>query len=124
MTDLRIGASILQEAVDLEASKQERLQQSRKEEKAVAAAAANNIKLAFLDDRKTKMLRDQRDRERREARAAAAAQHEAQSSPPISPASLPTSDMPGTGHSLVTLRSDVTMDSPPGHHGGGNENSD
>lgn len=48
MTDLRIGTSILQEAVDLEVSKQERLQQSKKEEKAVAAAAANNVGLHFL----------------------------------------------------------------------------
>lgn len=48
MTDLRIGTLILQEAVDLEVSKQERLQQSKKEEKAVAAAAANNVGLHFL----------------------------------------------------------------------------
>jgi len=113
MTDLRIGAAILQEAVDLEVVKQERLERSKKEEKAVAAAVANNIKLAFLDDRKTKMLRDQRDRERREAQAATAANREVPSSPSISPAS---SDMPGTGHSLVTLRSDVMMDNPPGYH--------
>jgi len=107
MTDLRIGAAMLQEAIDLEVTKQERLERSKKEQKAIAAAAANNIKLAFLDDRKTKMLRDQRDRERREARAAAVARGDAQS-PPLSPVSQ---DMPGTGQSLVTLRSDVTMDS-------------
>jgi hypothetical protein len=79
------------------------------------------IKLAFLDDRKTKMLRDQRDRETREARVAAAARREAEASS-LSPASSPIRDMPGTGHSLVTLRSDVTMDSPPGYHEDDDEN--
>jgi len=61
------------------------------------------------------MLRDQRDRETREARMAAAARREAEASS-LSPASSPTRDMPGTGHTLVTLRSEVTMDSPPGYH--------
>jgi len=120
MTDLRIGAAILKEAVELEAVKQERLGRARKEEKAVAAAAANNIKLAFLDDRKTKMLRDQRERERREAQAAAAAR-ETQTVPPISPASSAIPDMPGTGRSLVSLRS---VDSPPGYHEDSIENTD
>jgi hypothetical protein len=45
MVDLRIGAAILKEAVDLEAEKQERLNQSKREEKALAAAAANNVRL-------------------------------------------------------------------------------
>jgi hypothetical protein len=66
------------------------------------------------------MLRDQRDRERREAQAAAAAR-ESQTPPPVSPASSPIRDMPGTGHSLVTLRS---VDNPPGYHEDSNENSD
>jgi hypothetical protein len=134
MKDLRIGAAILQEAVDLEVVKQQQLERSKKEEKAAAAAVTNNvgrhcanildsndmkkkivqIKLAFLDDRKTKMLRDQRDRETREARMAAAAREAEASS--LSPASSPIRNMPGTGHTLVTLRSDVTMDSPPGYH--------
>jgi hypothetical protein len=48
MTDLRIGAAILQESVDLEAARQERLQRSKKEEKAVAAAVANNVGLSQL----------------------------------------------------------------------------
>jgi hypothetical protein len=43
MNDLRIGAAILKEAVDLEAVKQERFERSKKEEKAAAAAAANNV---------------------------------------------------------------------------------
>lgn len=69
------------------------------------------------------MLRDQRDRERREARAAAAARGEAELSPPVSPTSSPMPEMPGTGYSLVTLQSDVTMDNPA-HHEDGNENND
>jgi hypothetical protein len=51
MIDLRIGAGILREAVDLEAVKQERLERSKKEEKAVAAAAANNVGLSLLPPR-------------------------------------------------------------------------
>lgn len=62
------------------------------------------IKLAFLDDRKTKMMRDRREREGREARAAA--QQAVQASPIGSPTpSSPGRDMPGVGHNLVTLSS-------------------
>lgn len=64
-----------------------------------------------MDDRKTKMLRDQRDRERREARAAAAARGEVQE-PPAATGTSPIRDMPGTGQSLMPLQPDVTMDEP------------
>lgn len=67
MENLCIGAAILKEAIDLETEKQGRMQRNRAEEKAAAAAAAQNVKLAFLDDRKTKALHDQRERSRREA---------------------------------------------------------
>ena len=43
MKDLRIGAAILQEAVDLEVVKQQQLERSKKEEKAAVAAVANNV---------------------------------------------------------------------------------
>jgi hypothetical protein len=111
--DLRIGAAILKETVDLEKDKQERSNQAKREEKAVAMAAANNIKLAFLDDRKTKMLRDQRDRERREARAAAVARGEVEETPQAISSSI--GDMPGTGQSLMPLQPNVSMDSPPAY---------
>lgn len=68
MENLRVGAAILKEAIDLEIEKQGRMKRSKAEEKAAAAAAAQNIKLAFLDDRKTKALRDERERSIREAR--------------------------------------------------------
>jgi hypothetical protein len=48
MADLRIGAGILKEAVELEVVKQERSERAKKEEKAVAAAAANNVGLSLL----------------------------------------------------------------------------
>jgi len=40
---MRIGAAILKEAIDLETEKQERAALSKKEEKAVADAAANKV---------------------------------------------------------------------------------
>jgi hypothetical protein len=65
-----------------------------------------------MDDRKTKLLRDERDKERREARTAVLArQAELRETAPI-PRDLsspsPTSQMPGSGHSLR-----VTNDTPP-----------
>ncbi|KAJ6599035.1 hypothetical protein DFH09DRAFT_1303593 [Mycena vulgaris] len=73
MDHLRIGADMLREAIALESEKQARAVQSKKEEKAVADAAAEKIRLAYEDDRKMKLLRDQLEKERRDARIAAAA---------------------------------------------------
>jgi hypothetical protein len=85
---------------------------SKKEEKAAAAAVANNVKLscalcsganfiqvklAFMDDRKSKLLRDQREKQQREAREATAARR---SHDPPSPA--PAVVMPGSGVVLAT----------------------
>jgi len=42
MANLSIGAAILKEAIDLETEKQGRMQRNRAEEKAAAAAAAQN----------------------------------------------------------------------------------
>lgn len=129
MTDLRVGAAILKEAIELDTEKQKRLDQAKREEKAAAAAVASNVrssyhlcycigpvngiaqvKLAFLDDRKTKSLRDQRERERREARAVAAAnatldENRAPSELMGSPPTSPSPSMPGDGRSLISIRS-------------------
>lgn len=43
MVDLRVGAAILQEAIDLEIEKQERLDRSKREGKAAAAAVTKNV---------------------------------------------------------------------------------
>jgi len=71
--NLRIGADMLREAVDLGSEKEARAAQAKKEEKTVADAAAEKIRLAFEDDRKMKLLRDELEKERRDARIAAAA---------------------------------------------------
>ncbi|KAJ7771404.1 hypothetical protein DFH07DRAFT_228844 [Mycena maculata] len=73
MVNLRIGADMLREAVSLGSEKEVRAAQAKKAEKAVADAAAEKIRLAFEDDRKMKLLRDQLEKERRDARIAAAA---------------------------------------------------
>ncbi|KAF7301676.1 Patatin-like phospholipase domain-containing protein [Mycena indigotica] len=71
---LKIGAELLRETLALKTEKQERELQARKNEKAVASAAAEKVRLAFEDDRKRKQLNDTLERERRAARLEAAAQ--------------------------------------------------
>ncbi|KAG1783298.1 hypothetical protein EV702DRAFT_942594, partial [Suillus placidus] len=66
--ELRLGAQILQETVELADQKSARSQKNAAEAKAATEAATRSTLLAFMDDRKTKMLRDQRDRHNREAR--------------------------------------------------------
>ena len=56
--------------------------------------------MAFLDDRKTKNLRDEQERERRAARAAATQEHPKQAAPPASRAR--SASMSGPGHTLGT----------------------
>jgi len=72
---LRIGADMLREALTLVSEREERAAQAKKNEKAVAEAAAEKIRLAFEDDRKRKQLNDALEKERREARIASAARH-------------------------------------------------
>ncbi|KAI6047155.1 hypothetical protein EDC04DRAFT_2621963 [Pisolithus marmoratus] len=105
MTDLRIGATILGEVIDLEEKKYERSKLSRAEEKAAAAAAAQNVKLAFLDDRKTRAWRDSREKARRSACEAHQAPSSAIPDKDMSP--LPESVMPGVGYSLASTDPDV-----------------
>jgi hypothetical protein len=78
--------AVLKETMERETEKEERLEQAKREEKAIAEAQkakvtvhCNNfililsslqIKEAFLDDRKSKLIADERERQRRIARAA------------------------------------------------------
>ncbi|KAF8639673.1 hypothetical protein AX17_000937 [Amanita inopinata Kibby_2008] len=97
--DLHVGAAILKEFIDLEAMKAERAVQAKKEEKAVAEAAALKVKMAFMDDRLTKSLRDQQERERR---AASATHARSPSVTSASPRSLsPDEQLPSVGHVLT-----------------------
>lgn len=101
MDDLKIGTAILQHFVQLETEKEERAALAKKSEKAVAEAAAEKVKLAFMDDRKTKMQRDEIEKERRAARAASLAQAAlAQEATPVSPSTSASLTMPGSGHTL------------------------
>ena len=47
MEDLRVGAAILKEAIDRETDKEERVQRNMEEQKAVAAAATQNVRFCF-----------------------------------------------------------------------------
>jgi len=105
MDDLKIGAAILQHFVQLETEREERAALAKKSEKAVAEAAAEKVKLAFMDDRKTKMQRDEIEKERRAARAASLAQAALVGEAiPMSPSTSASLTMPGSGH---------TLDGPP-----------
>jgi hypothetical protein len=55
------------------------------------------VKLAFMDDRKSKLLRDQREKQQREAREATAARRSHDS-----PSPAPAVVMPGSGVVLAT----------------------
>jgi hypothetical protein len=96
MEDLRIGNNILVDYIDLETEKQERAARSKKNEKASIEAAAERVKLAYMDDRQTKLLRDQMEKERRAARELAAAKQAAiqqeLSPPPSTPPELKALD--------------------------------
>ncbi|KAF5363787.1 hypothetical protein D9756_000414 [Leucocoprinus leucothites] len=71
MGDLQVGAKILRDHIDLETEKEERIVRARANEKANIAAAAERVKLAFMDDRRSKELKDEMERQQRMARAAA-----------------------------------------------------
>lgn len=106
--ELRNGAQVLQEAIELAEQKSARSQRNAAESKAAAEAAAKNTLLAFMDDRKTKMLRDQRDRYNREVQACHSSSIDGAAAP--SPSSA---EMPGNGR---TLSSSVpTVDEPSPH---------
>ncbi|GLB33843.1 putative PUB domain containing protein [Lyophyllum shimeji] len=102
MDDLRIGTAILKEFIDVENEKAERAARSKVDQKAVAAAVANQVKLAFMEDRKTKLLQDQREKEIRAARAAALARgaESREASPSIQQSVARPVRMPGSAHTL------------------------
>ncbi|KAG1820152.1 uncharacterized protein BJ212DRAFT_1338269 [Suillus subaureus] len=108
--ELRLGAQILQETIELAEQKSARSQKNVAEAKAAAEAATQKALLAFMDDRKTKMLRDQRDRHNREVRAhhSPSVDREGATSPSSPPSNA---EMPGSGHVLSSP--DPVVDEPP-----------
>ncbi|KAJ7590985.1 hypothetical protein C8J56DRAFT_549192 [Mycena floridula] len=100
--DLRIGTVILQEALTLEREKQERASRSKVDEKAVAQAIAEKVKLAFIDDRLSKQSHDAREKQLREARATRAAAVKQNPPPPTLAPEPEGQPMPGSGHVLST----------------------
>ncbi|KAA1466399.1 hypothetical protein DENSPDRAFT_766935 [Dentipellis sp. KUC8613] len=62
MSDLLIGTAILKEVMHTEAEKQEREERRVKLQKEEEQARVEKVKKAFMDDRKTKLLNDQRTR--------------------------------------------------------------
>lgn len=106
--ELRLGAQILQETIALAEQKSARSQKNAAEAKAATEAVTRNTLLAFMDDRKTKMLRDQRDRHNREARALRSSSEETTSPSPAPP----SAEMPGNGH-VLSSPDPVVVDEPP-----------
>jgi len=107
LQDLRVGNTILKEYLAVEIEKEERSARAKKSEKESHDAVAEKVKLAFMDDRKSRMLRDEMEREQRGARAAAAAQREAAKA-----AKPRTNDnaMPGGGQTLSGDTGDQSED--------------
>ncbi|KDQ64535.1 hypothetical protein JAAARDRAFT_64380 [Jaapia argillacea MUCL 33604] len=120
MRDLRIGAEVLKEVLQHKTEQEDRIKQWKREEKAAAEAVQRNVKLAFMDDRKTKQILDKRERERQQAKAEAAARGSV--SPPGSPNMQATSfdSLPGAGNTVGGRRSSTSSDrglgSPPPYH--------
>jgi len=100
MEDLRMGSSILKDYIELETEKQERAARSKKNEKASIEAAAEKVKLAFMDDRQSRSLRDEMEKEQRIARDLAAATQAAVQESSASHSTTPEHTMPGSGHIL------------------------
>ncbi|KAH7929479.1 hypothetical protein BV22DRAFT_1125744 [Leucogyrophana mollusca] len=120
VADLRIGAVILKEVIDRETEKQEYSKRNKVDQKAVAAEVTQRVKLAFIDDRKAKMVRDQIERQAREARAA---NRPASVEPRTEEVEVPASpedfqgrrSMPGVGYTLASP--DPNVDGPPPYNG-------
>lgn len=92
--DLLIGHAVLKEFEHREAEKEQHLARARAEEKAAIEAQKEKIRLAFLDDRKSKLQSDERERELRAARAAKPPSPEPETEPVTPP------QMPGSGSIL------------------------
>jgi len=67
-TELRVGASVLKEALDREIEREERVAHAKREQKALKEIQAKQVMLAYEDDRKRKALYDKLEKERRLAR--------------------------------------------------------
>ncbi|CAA7259800.1 unnamed protein product [Cyclocybe aegerita] len=117
MEELQIGTKVLKEFVSLEAERQERIAKAKAGEKAAREAAAELVKLAFMDDRKNKELRDEMDKEQREGRAIAARRAALATSTPG-----PEPTMPGSGHSLDSPT--IDQNELPGNERAGSYDND
>ncbi|TFY82718.1 hypothetical protein EWM64_g1288 [Hericium alpestre] len=62
INDLRIGTAILKEVLQIEVEKQEREERHKQMQKAEEEARKEKVKKAFMDDRKSNLLRDQREK--------------------------------------------------------------
>ncbi|KAF8165309.1 hypothetical protein B0H34DRAFT_688679 [Crassisporium funariophilum] len=110
--DLQIGNTVLREYLVLELEKQERAALAKKNEKATIKAAEEKVKLAFMDDRRTRMQRDEMEKEQRAARALLASRQAAQQLP-TPRSTTPEGSMPGSGHVLGLLT--LELDEPPSY---------
>ncbi|KAG2077383.1 hypothetical protein BDR04DRAFT_1043346 [Suillus decipiens] len=113
--ELRLGAQILQETIELAEQKLARSQKNAAEAKAATEAATRNVLLAFMDDRKTKMLRDQRERHNREVQAVHSPSVDVEGTTSTSPPPS-NAEMPGSGH-ILSSSDPVVVDEPPPYRG-------
>ncbi|KAG2367347.1 hypothetical protein BDR07DRAFT_1606257 [Suillus spraguei] len=110
--ELLLGAQILQETIELAEQKLARSQKNAAEAKAATEAATRSVLLAFMDDRKTKMLRDQRERHNREVQALHSPSVDGEGTTSTSPPPS-NAEMPGSGHILSSPDPVVVDELPP-----------
>ncbi|KAI0028468.1 hypothetical protein K488DRAFT_11989, partial [Vararia minispora EC-137] len=67
MTDLRVGSAVLLEALEVQEAQDRRLEAGLKAKKDEEAARVELAKKQFMDDRKSKAMRDEREKARAQA---------------------------------------------------------
>jgi len=95
--DLQLGATILRDYFDLLSEKKARAEYAAKNAKAAQEEAAIKVKLAFMDDRKKKSLRDELEKQRRATATSTAQPPARQLEQSETPEEI---RMPGSGHLL------------------------
>ncbi|KAG8798905.1 hypothetical protein FRC17_007288 [Serendipita sp. 399] len=101
---LRIGASVLSEALDRIVQKAEQDKLNRVDQKALQREIAQKVKLAYEDDRKEKKRRDELERQAREARARAATSPTKGQSSKTTPVVPITEDSPSPSGDTIGYR--------------------
>ncbi|KAJ3845098.1 hypothetical protein EV361DRAFT_58290 [Lentinula raphanica] len=113
MSDLVIGSAMLKESLDLQEQKRARATESKQTVQEARAEVIERVHLAFMEDRRTKMELDEREKELRTARAQVSARQGVQErARRHSTDSSGSAESEGSGHILGA----ATDQPPPPYH--------